>query len=80
MSAVKDLSKLPIGTKVEIIIDGEIIHTLYTTSLYEDFQYLLIDENKNSHALTIKELMWGGYKIYFPEAAEKVNPVPKNSY
>lgn len=80
MSVVKDLSTLPIGTKIEMIADGKVIHTLHTTSLYEDFQYLLVDENKNKYALTIKELMWGGYEIYFPEYAAKERPVPRNFY
>lgn len=80
MSAVKDLSTLPIGTKIEMIDDGEVVHTLHTTSVYENFQYLLVDENQNKYALTIKELMWGSYEIHLPESAIKESPVPRNSY
>lgn len=57
MSAVRDLRVLPIGTKIEKIADGVVISTLHTISLYEDFKYLLIDENEKQYSLTIKELM-----------------------
>lgn len=80
MSAVKDLSTLPIDTKVEMIADGKIIHTLHTISLYKDFQYLLIDENGKNYNLTIKELMWGDYEIHFPESGVKESSIPRNSY
>jgi len=80
MSTVKDLGKLPLGTKVDMIAAGKIIHTLYTTSLYENFQYLLVDENENKYALTIKELMWGSYEIHFPDSTAKESHVQRNFY
>lgn len=67
MSVVRDLSNLPVGTKIEKIANGEVVITLCTTSLYENFKYFLKDENGHEYSLTIKELMWDGYRIYFPE-------------
>ena len=80
MSVVKDLSTLPIGTKVEMIADEKIVHILHTTSLYEDFHYLLVDENGNEYALTIKDLLWGNFKINFSEIDVKKDTIPKNYY
>ena len=71
VSAVKDLSKLPIGTKIEKVIDGKVISTLHTISAYENYKYLLEDETGNLIRLTIRELMWGNFKIHFQENIAK---------
>ena len=67
MSAVRDLRKLPVGTKIEKIVDGEVISTLHTISPYENYKYLLKNEQGNLISLTIRELMWGNFRIHFQE-------------
>lgn len=73
MSVVRDLGNLPIGTKIDKIVDGIVASTLHTSSLYENYKYILTDEKGNSCSLTIRELMWGNYHIYFQENSAAEN-------